>query len=326
MDPFGRGGLAILAFSSIVLIALVLVASRPPSSQPLVGPPLPVSSAGATLATPTAALSPDPTPPPVGAWSVPFGSRPDSEAINLRNCNDVVIENKTFRDLGPNVIAIRIENCSNVTIRAVDFINVAQGVSAAHSESITIGDSRYSNITGPHARVGLNRGNFVQFDDVNDGLIAWNKGKGGDTEDIVSIYKSHDVIVEANHFEGTADATTTSGCGIGLSDEGGARNIARWNVLVNPGACGIFIAGGTNNEIVDNIVYGDARPQANVGIYVWNQSGKECAGNTVSGNEVSWLNASGDSNPFWDAENCDAAWMDNDWAASLDVELLRVRL
>jgi len=40
----------------------------------------------------------------------------------------------------------------------------------------------------------------------------------------------------------------------------------------NPGACGIFIAGGTNNQIVDNVIYGSQRPVANVGIYVWNQS------------------------------------------------------
>jgi len=326
MDSPWRGSLVIIAVCTFLLVTLGLLVTLPAASPAPTGPPEGASGEPDTFAKATPARTADQTPPPVAAWSTPLGDRPASQALSLRDCRDVVIENKTFRDLGPNVIAIRIENCSNVTIRAVDFINVAQGIVVSDSSNVIVRETRYSNIIGPHARVGLNRGNLVQLVNVAGGLIAWNKGKGGDTEDIVSIYKSHDVIVEDNHFEGTAAATSTSGCGIGLSDEGGTHNIARRNVLLNPGACGIFIAGGTNNEIADNIVYGEARPPANVGIYVWNQSSKACSGNTVSGNRVNWLNANGDPNPFWDAKNCDATWINNDWAASLDVELLRVRL
>ena len=240
----------------------------------------------------------------------------------------MVIEDKTFRDLGAGVIAIRIENCTNVTIRAVDFLNVAEGVYALNSSNITVVDSRYQNITGPaQPRTGANVANFVQFNNVNGGLIARNKGKGGDTEDIVSVYQSSNVIVEDNHFEGT-NWTSGSGSGIALSDGGGSGNIARRNILVNPGQVGAFIAGGLNSVIADNIVIGEQRDKSNVGIYVWNQSSSTCSGHTVSGNRVRWLNASGANNPYWNAGNCGSvAGSGNVWNdTTLDIEQYRVEL
>lgn len=259
---------------------------------------------------------------------VTFGSRPASGAISLSNCSNVVIENKTFRDLGAGVIAIRLSNCTNVTIRSVDFLNVAEGVYAVNSSNITIIDSRYSNITGPaQPRTGANVANFVQFNNVTGGLIARNKGKGGDTEDIVSIYKSSNVTVEDNHFEGT-NWSSGSGSGIALGDDGGSGNIARRNVLVNPGQVGAFIAGGTNHTIIDNIIIGETRPKSNVGVYVWNQYTPACSGNTVGGNRVFWKSASGTQNPYWNAGNCGAvAGSSNIWNdTSLNIETYRVVL
>ena len=172
-----------------------------------------------------------------------FGTRPASHAISLTNSHDLVIENKTFKDLGANVIAIRLDTCKNVTIRAVT------GGLRGDSTNITIVDARYSNILGPHLRDGHNRGNFVQFNGVTGGLIDHNKGKGGDTEDVVSLYKSSSVIVEDNQFEGT-NWTSTSGSGIAIGDGGGSNNIARRNKLLNIGQVGVYIAGGTNNRII----------------------------------------------------------------------------
>ncbi len=55
-------------------------------------------------------------------------------------------------------------------------------------------------------------------------------------------------------------------------------------MLVNIGQVGMFIAGGTNNRILDNVVYGEQRPGSNVGIYVADFSDGPCSGHTVSGN------------------------------------------
>ena len=49
-------------------------------------------------------------------WSVPFLTRPVSGPIRLNGCSDVVIENRTFKDLGPDVEAIHLENCQRVTM------------------------------------------------------------------------------------------------------------------------------------------------------------------------------------------------------------------
>ena len=54
------------------------------------------------------------------------------------------------------------------------------------------------------------------------------------------------------------------------------------NILLNPGQVGIFIAGGTHNAIVDNVVYGEQRPLSNVGIYVWNQTDEPCSDHGVA--------------------------------------------
>jgi nitrous oxidase accessory protein NosD len=263
---------------------------------------------------------------------VPFLSRPASRPIDLSDCSGVVIENRTFKDLGPDVEAIRIENCDRVTIRNNDFARVAQAITVTNSTDVRIEWNRYEDIIGPNARVGLNRANFVQFDQVQGGYIGNNKGRGGDTEDIVSLYASdgsaaEPLLVEGNQFEGT-DWTSDSGSGIALGDGGSDYAIARDNILLDPGQVGIFIAGGTNNAVLDNVVYGRQRPSSNVGIYVWNQSDSACLGHEVRGNRVWWYRANGEENGAWDQGNCGpiAGWSENDWDATLDPETLRVDL
>ena len=288
--------------------------------------------AGLALLGLPATAAPLPSSGPADDWTVPVLTRPLSGPIRLNGCNDVLIENRTFRDLGPDVEAIHLENCHRVTIRANDFARVAQAITAIGSSDIRVEGNRYVDILGPHARVGLHRGNFVQFDRVRGGYIGRNEGRGGDTEDIVSLHSSGGtaaapLIVEDNHFEGI-DWSSSSGSGIALGDGGSSYTIARRNVLLNPGQVGIFIAGGTNNAILDNVIYGEKRPSSNVGLYVWNQSDSACSGHEVRGNQVSWIRADGEPNPAWDQGNCGtvAGWTTNDWSAALDPTTLRVDL
>ena len=266
------------------------------------------------------------TTPTTNPWSTAFGARPRSGAITLTDCRDRVISNRTFKDLGANVIAIKLVRCHNVTIKAVDFENVAEGVYAVDSTNIRVIDSRYRNIIGPHERVGLNRANFVQFHNVTGGLIDHNKGVGGDTEDVVSLYASSRIVVEDNHFQGT-NWESRSSSGIAIGDGGGSDNIARRNKLVNIGQVGMFIAGGTNNKILDNVVYGDQRPGSNVGIYVADFSDGPCSGHTVSGNRVRFRNEDGVLNGYWQGSGCGTVTRsNNDWVAPLILSSLRVSL
>lgn len=283
--------------------------------------------------TPSAAAAPTSAPSGTGAWSAAFLSRPVSGAIRKSGgCDNIVIENRTFKDLGPDVEAIHLERCNNVTIRANDFARVAQAITVLDSTNVRIEWNRYQDILGPHARVGKNRANFVQLVRVKGGAIADNKGKGGDTEDIVSMYESggsasSPFIIERNHFEGT-NWTSTSGSGIALGDGTSSYSIVRNNILLNVGQVGAFIAGGTDHKIIDNVIYGEKRTLSNVGLYVWNQSSTPCAGHEVSRNRVSWRRADGASNPSWNAGNCGtvAGWSTNQWNASLDPATLRVGL
>ena len=298
-----------LAVAVVIAVAAVSASSNGPPAGPY--PPSPLTSA---------------------AWSVPFLSRPDSGPIRLKGCGNLVIENLTFKDLGPDVEAIHLDRCHDVTIRANDFARVAQAITAVDSTNIRVEWNRYEDILGPHERVGLHRANFVQFDKVRGGYIGHNKGRGGDTEDIVSLHDSGGtaaapLVVEQNHFEGT-NWTSESGSGIALGDGGSSNTIARDNTLLNPGQVGIFIAGGTDNSIIDNTVYGETRPRSNVGIYVWDQTSDPCSGHEVRGNRVQWHRADGASNPGWNPGNCGtvAGWDDNDWDATLDPATLRVQL
>lgn len=189
---------------------------------------------------------------------------------------------------------------------------MSEGIYVVNSQNVTILDNRYQNITGPFERVGLNRANFVQLNNVTGALIDHNKGRCGDTEDIVSVYSSSNVTVEDNHFEGVS--VTTAGClrwrsgsgsGIALGDSGNsANNIARRNTLLNVGQVGVFIAGGKNHKIEDNTVIGQQIPGSNVGAYVWLQGGGPCGGHSVARNVIRWTNAGGTANPFWNAGNC----------------------
>jgi hypothetical protein len=291
----------------------VRVSTWPRTATPAAPAPLPAPSAGA-----------DP-------WSVPFLSRTGSGPIRKTGgCDNLVIEDRTFKDLGADVEAIHLENCTNVTIRANDFARVAQAITILNSTNVRIEWNRYLDILGPHERVGRNRANFVQLVRVSQGYIAHNKGKGGDTEDVVSMYESGGTatspfVIEQNQFEGT-NWTSPSGSGIALGDGSSSYSIARDNILLNVGQVGVFIAGGSNHRILNNTIYGERRELSNVGLYVWNQSSASCSGHEVAGNRVWWRKADGASNASWDAGNCGtiSGWSSNDWNASLDPATLRV--
>lgn len=278
--------------------------------------------------------SPKPLPTlPADPWAVAFLDRPSSGPIFKKgDCEDILIENLSFADLGPDVEAIHLERCNNVTIRANDFARVAQAITVIDSTNVRIEWNRYEDIVGPHDRDGKHRANFVQLVEVTGGTISNNKGRGGDTEDIISMFRSGGTaeapfVIEANHFEGT-DWTSGSGSGIALGDQGSAYSIARGNTLLNVGQVGIFIAGGIGHKILDNVVYGEERAKSNVGIYVWNQASGDCANHEVRGNQVAWRNEGGDRNARWNGENCGdiLGWSDNLWDADLDPDELRVDL
>lgn len=268
-----------------------------------------------------------------GEWSVPFGDRPESSAVTCDGQSNVTISGKFFTGIGDDTSAIRISNCHNVRIIGNDFLDDAQPITVTNSTDVEIGWNRYRNITGPHERNGSNRANFTQWVNSFGGSIHDNKGIGGDTEDIISIYQSggidaeHPLVIERNAFEGTNWSSST-GSGIMLGDGGGGHVIVRDNILLNPGAVGIGVAGGSDIRVTGNVVYGIDRPQSNVGIYVWNQSSPPCRAIRVHNNTVKWSKPDGADGSFWNAGNCGTVvgWIKNRWQAAIDPDALRVVL
>jgi hypothetical protein len=266
-------------------------------------------------------------------WDVPFLSRTPSGAISITGRSNVTISGKQFVNIGNDVSSIRITRCSGVLITACDFDTDCQPITIDTCTNVEISWCRYHNITGPHARTGANRANFTQWISTQRGWIHNNKGIGGDTEDIISMFASgggdtaHPLTIENNSFEGT-NWSSSSGSGIMLGDNGGAHIIARNNTLLNPGAVGIGIASGTDIHVTGNTIYGQQRSSSNVGIYVWNQYPSTCGNNEVSGNKVKWFKADGAQNPGWNGENCGpvAGWANNDWYSNIDPVALHVTL
>jgi hypothetical protein len=308
-----------LRVGSVFFVALLVVAG---CAEPGPTGPAPTEH----IRSPIPSMSGDP-------WLSAFLERPASEPIRYDGgCEDLLIEGLTFQDLGPNVEAIHLEDCDNVVIRGNDFSRVSQAITVIDSTNVRVEWNRYEDILGPHTRDGSHRGNFVQFVRVANGYIGHNKGRGGDTEDIVSLFRSggtaaDPLIVEENQFEGI-DWTSVSGSGIALGDGESSHTIARGNTLLNVGQAGIFIAGGTDHKILDNIVIGEQREGSNVGIYVDNRSDAPCSGHEVRGNRVHWVDANGAVNSRHDGQDCDEidGWDDNDWDTDVDPETLKVTL
>lgn len=273
------------------------------------------------------------TPTGTNPWSVPFLEREPSGPITCNGQSNVTINGKEFVGIGNDQSSIRITNCHNVIITANDFKDVAQPITVENSTNVKITWNRYQNITGPHQRNGSNRANFTQWVNSRGGVISDNKGIGGDTEDIISIYRSggidasNPLIIERNAFEGT-NWTSTSGSGMMLGDDGGSHIVVRNNTLLNPGQVGIGIASGTDIHITDNVIYGEKRTSSNIGFYIWNQYSTSCSGNEVARNKVKWFDASGSLNPAWNAGNCGTVtgWSTNDWNAAIDPATLKVTL
>ena len=147
-----------------------------------------------------------------------------------------------------------------------------------------------------------------------------NPGKG-QPEDTINLYQSNGVVgkpiyVQYNLIRG--GGPSKSGGGILLGDDGSSYQVARGNVLVDPGQYGIAVASGEHNTIQDNTIFARQQSFTNVGIYVWNQYSPACGDVTISGNSVNWRNNNGVANPFWNAGNCGTInQVNNNFAAAI---------
>ena len=254
------------------------------------------------------------TTPVVSTFSGRKVSLTSSKPIVVKSSN-TVIENKVFRGNGRNV-AIKINGKSNVTVRNCLFINFKEAIFINKSSNIKVKGNRFENgftsiralrssniyvtkneaLNVGHTSVGP-RANFVTFDTIQGGKIQDNRveneaGKSNYVEDIISIYKSHGrrgnpILVERNWLRG--QGPSHSGSCIMAGDNSGTFTVARNNIGVDCGQVGMGIAGGSNNEISNNIlVHTKTRFFSSLGVYASAFRGHGGRNNIIKNNKVNW--------------------------------------
>jgi hypothetical protein len=199
-------------------------------------------------------------------------------------------------------------NCSNITIHNCEFVGCE--VNIIHSENTTIKKNNFIN-SGTYPDI-VSAKHAIIFNQCMGGKIVENYFKEpiGTSlmSDIINCYKSNGtqtspIKIEGNYLIG--GGPSKSGGGIMLGDNMGNWQTASNNICINVGQYGMAIAGGANNVIQNNIVMGQIHTWSNVGIYVWGipQRGSIVSNATVKNNTVSWTNAKGKPNCWWQGSN-----------------------
>jgi hypothetical protein len=211
----------------------------------------------------------------------------------LTNCYNITIKHCQF---GPSRVAgITMYSCTNINIDSCYLFELATGVFAADSKTISVTNCQAKNMKGPFPQ-----GQFVQFKNVTGGgnKVSFNKFENilgeSSTEDAISMYNCNGlptdpIVIESNWLRG--GGPSLSGGGIMLGDGGGSNMVAKNNILVDPGQYGMAVSGGTYMNIVNNTIYAKAQPFTNNGIYYQNFSGPPSSNIVIAKNAVSFTNS-----------------------------------
>lgn len=250
----------------------------------------------------------------------------DVPCITLISCDNVHITNCYLGN--STKVGIYLYQCSNIIIDNVYVVNVATGVYAVDSYAINVNHCEGKNMVGPYPR-----GAFVQFNNVSGPRCRVNYNTfenilgQSHPEDAINMYKSHGIAKDpiqiiGNRIRGGGPSKT--GGGIMLGDNGGSYQIAKENVLVDPGQYGMAISGGDHISIVNNRIYAKGRIFTNVGLYIWAQANAACSFDDVSDNQVNWTSSKGEKNNFFNPGNCGdvPGWKTNTAEVSLDESML----
>jgi hypothetical protein len=337
VEPREAGGS--FAFPSVVQVEAVVDETTPSidSTLPAVGPTDPGRPSSTTTApvktTSTVPKSTTSTSTP-NTTTVNTGPKTASGPITISNQSGAVIENLSISN--PNGACIRVIGSSNVTIRnstigpcgdwAV-FIDKSSGVTVekntiktASSKGGVYGHSS-SGVAVLGNTISHSGRNPIQFDKVTGAgnRIEGNSVSSSPSEDMINVFKSGGTSGSWLRIVGNTLKDNTgqsrSGSGIMLGDAGGSYVLVEGNKLTNPGQAGIGVAGGSNIRVLNNTVVSAQFAWSNVGIYVWDQYNSNCHSIEVRGNNVSWLNSSGQNNPAWLGGGCGdvAGWNQNSW-------------
>jgi len=201
---------------------------------------------------------------------------------NTFEINDIYIAHMNFNNIAPNKDGesnggVNLYKCQDVQVSDTHFEDVASAILLTHCD-------------GPLKAIdneALNPGrNFFQCNDcegagirVNGNSLEHTTGYGNTVlEDWINIYASEGtdgdyIQVNDNRARvllnnGQATKVSNTGCMIILGDLGGKFQEAKNNIGVNPGNCGIGVAGGSDFRVFNNQMFSEQiMGISNVGIY-----------------------------------------------------------
>lgn len=239
--------------------------------------------------------------------------------INLVNCTNIHITK--CRVQGSAGQAITITGGSNITIDSTYIENVQQGIYAENSSNVIIKHNYIHNVFGASGQTY----HPIQFNNVTRGHIDSNKIEEDPiitqfTHDQISLYKSNGALGDSitvigneirggqTQMNGTGPGGFTGGnngaCGINLTDSGGSYQVARGNLLINPGYIGMQVDGaGSSAKMDHNKIYTSRTDISLVGIsyYTTTHSYPGPSSIEVSNNQINWAkNSGGIYNKFHD--------------------------
>lgn len=271
-------------------------------------------------------------PPPAGWGSRPaFLARPVSGVINLSGQSNFAISAKAFRQqVGENVVSIQLSNCHNFQILDNDFDGDTEPIFLYQCTDFELGWLRARNIVGPSARDGSHRGNLVQMDTCLRYHIHDFKVLNGDTEDIISNYKSGGVAGAPSIIENFAIEndvwSSSSGTGVILGDVSGDYIEVRNGTLLSAGQVPIQVISGVGHHVHNLDIYQAPRPgltNPNAGITTY-------GGNPtveIDHLRVNFHRNDGSASPYWFQDPALVNAHDNDWVgAALDPAAMKVVL
>ena len=229
-------------------------------------------------------------------------------SITLAQCERITIRNCWIHD--HTDIALNLWKANNVRIEGCRIENVVSGVFAAECKSVQFIGNFSRNMKGPFPR-----GQMIQLDKATgpnnwiQGNYAINDRDKSFPEDVIILYQSEGeqgspIMVEDNYLVGDlkegSEGKSKTGSGIMTADGGGAWQVCRRNVVLSAGQCGIGVAGGHHIRVEDNVIQGKKSAVSNVGLYIWNQSGKPSDHIAILRNRVQWTTAKGEEDSWWD--------------------------
>ncbi len=285
--------------------------------------------------------------PAADAYSGAFLSHPRQSApLNVRGSN-VVVANKSWTGF-PTRTCLTVHDAKNVYIHDVDFDGCGGDIFLVNVTGVVRIENVRARNTGD-GTIGAGHGNVIQFNNVwqsapelpdGSARIRMIKSYGGDTEDVISMFRSggidaaHPLVIGSVHIEdpltGPLAWSSPSSTCVNLADAGGHDIRLQNSTFLNCGAIGIQMnEPGRNVKVFRNVVYGQARPTSNVGLSQWSAAPcpSACPGNAYQSNHVWWVKSNGGASPLWLSHNYPVADVQNvKQASTIKVANLRVVL